>query len=856
MARFKKGLAVEDVLGTSFDTRGSLMPEFASARSGQDASSGADLPEVTAAAAAAAVPAFTDGWAGNKWTEKPGNGAPASGTPPDSGIPGKPDGVGNPGTGNGGVGNPDPGGDKPDNSGNPGNGNGGVGNPDPGGDNPGNGNGGEGNPDAGGPGNGNGGEGNPNPGGGGSDKPGAPTPPDILLLNLDSADYVANYTFSINDISGGFDGATVATDPSIINFDLSKETKEGVTLYAIDSEFGFYTTDFVGAQDKVRDDDYAEGWAGNLTGPAGEVIGLAVADAPTDTLLTPARFGTWLQGIGGNSVKASTEHYTVMQAVLSDQQYPGDSSGLYQLDDDLRIVDFKVLADGMPDLDVNGNLQEDVLHDFYVRQMVQALEAAEAGGPLPDIDFDRDGSADIYSAYMAEIDFEGVTHTVAAVDVGADGSIDFHDGALNGFGTFGIADVLEPNESTILQDIAYGDDYSVTLKDDGKLLYRWGNMIKRPNDVRIDAKMELPDEWQVEDADGLKPLYLVTQAELLVNHTVTNNPNDQIRPEDFENEAAIGILPTYTILNEGTDTEQWVSTADYYAGDGTLLPAGTVLRDMSLVDLAEGSTLGEIGALSSDLTGGFTEAWYTTMDREPFQADLNDDGTAYDIGPRWRLQPDKYGQDLPGVTIPIDPSDPLPVENGEEKYEVGADTTTVINLLDWAGTSPLTLSAGWMTNAGEVSGNGVNMTEEFDVAFYVKGDIKPVNLYDAQLVMNYEEVEVFDMGATITGTTDADVLVGKGNNDFELAVDGEKDLIVFGYGADTASGLGSNTVDGFMAYEDALGLIGFDLNPDNFEIHIGQELSAAGLEVSLDGIEFATLYGVTDTLGADDFYFA
>lgn len=892
MGRFKKGLRLEDVPGTSLEVDTSIAPLFASNRSARASLKEDTLPDVEnlvedvsvlpEAVAAAAVPAFEDGWAGNKWTEKPGNGAPANGTPPDSGTPGKPDTAGSPDNGNGGVGNPDPGGDTPNNgnggvgnpdpggdnpgngnggvgnpdAGGPGNGNGGVGNPDPGGDNPGNGNGGVGNPDAGGPGNGNGGEGNPNPGGGGSDKPGAPTPPDVLLLDIDTADYVASYTFSIDDITGDFDGSTVATDPTIINYDISKETKEGVTLYAIDSAFGFYTTDFVGAQDKVRDGDYAEGWAGNLTGPAGEIIGIAVSDAPTDTLSTPAQLGTWLQGIGGNSVKASTEHYTVMQAVLSDQAYPGDTSGLYQLDDDLKMIDFKVLSDGMPDLDANGNLQADVMHDFYINEMVQALSAADSADPLPSLDFDRDGTVDTYSAYMADIDFEGVTHTVAAVDIGSDGVIDFHDGPLNGFGVYGVVDILKPNESTILEDIAYGDDYSVTVKDDGKLLYRWGNMIKRPNDLRIDAKIELPDEWQETDANGLKPLYLVTGAELLVNHTVTNNPNDQIRPEDFENEAAIGTLPTYTILNEGTDQEQWVSTADYYAGDGTLLPAGTVLRDMSLVDLAQGSTLAEIGALSSDLTGGFTEAWYTTMDREPFQADLNDDGTAYDIGPRWRLQPDKYGQDLPSVTIPIDPSDPLPVENGEEKYEVGADTTTVINLLDWAGTSPLTLSAGWMTDAGEVSVNGLNMTEDFDIAFYVKGDIKPVNLYDVQLVMNYEEVQVNGTGETVIGGAEADVLVGMGSNTFQLAIDGESDLIIFGYGAETASAVGTNSVEGFMLGEDALGLIGFDLNRDNFEIHIGQEVSAEGLEVSLDGVEIAMLDGVTGLLGADDFYFA
>ena len=36
----------------------------------------------------------------------------------------------------------------------------------------------------------------------------------------------------------------------------------------------------------------------------------------------------------------------------------------------------------------------------------------------------------------------------------------------------------------------------------------------------------------------------------MVNHHITNNPNDQLRPEDLENEAATGRKPSYTI--EGT----------------------------------------------------------------------------------------------------------------------------------------------------------------------------------------------------------------------------------------------------------------------------------------------------------------
>ena len=38
--------------------------------------------------------------------------------------------------------------------------------------------------------------------------------------------------------------------------------------------------------------------------------------------------------------------------------------------------------------------------------------------------------------------------------------------------------------------------------------------------------------------------------------------------------------------------------------------------------------------------------------------------------------------------------------------------------------------------AGSVTGNGLNRTQNFDVAFYVKGDQKPVTLYSAELVMS------------------------------------------------------------------------------------------------------------------------
>ena len=85
---------------------------------------------------------------------------------------------------------------------------------------------------------------------------------------------------------------------------------------------------------------------------------------------------------------------------------------------------------------------------------------------------------------------------------------------------------MEPNDNTDVQnDLAVTNDYSVTLKDDGKLLYRWGNMVKQPNDIRLRAMMDLPAEWKERDDDGNLPDIEVHSAFLVVDHLVTNNPN-------------------------------------------------------------------------------------------------------------------------------------------------------------------------------------------------------------------------------------------------------------------------------------------------------------------------------------------
>ncbi|ODM49869.1 hypothetical protein A9320_12585 [Ruegeria sp. PBVC088] len=608
--------------------------------------------------------------------------------------------------------------------------------------------------------------------------------------------YTTTHVFSTDDVTGTFDGLTqgdvLPGEAPVVDFTATPMvTKEGVMLYPVDSEFGFYVTDFVGAEEKIRDYDYAEGWVGDLTGPAGEQLGIVVSDAPTDSFRTPAVLGTWLSGLGFNTVKASTEHYSVMQNILSDQKYPDDPDAVYQLDDNL------ILLSQNPDWD--GQYVSDLLAD-----------------PV----------------------------TYGVTDRNDDGVLD-------------IRDLLNPNESTIEYDIAYSTDYSVTLKDDGKLLYRWGNTVKRPNDIRLEATMDLPDEWSDTDPDnGLIPLYKVTAAELVTNHTITNNPNDQIRPEDFENEAAIGKLPTYTIITDynldgNGPREVWVTTDDYYAGDGTLYPAGTILKDEWLAQQAAVSSLAAGGLASEDLLEGYTNAWYTTMDREPFEADFDANGD-YISGPRWRLQTDKYGQDLPGVVIPIDPSDPLPITSDEVKYEVGADDTTVINLLDWGlPVSPLSISAGWQNNSGLATANGLNMTDGFDVAFYIKGDIKPATLYDTTLLMEYEEIPIHDEAVAINGTAEADHLVGQGGNTF-TGGDGD-DLFVLSYGKDGDTVFATSTINDFIDGEDVIGLIDLGVNDVNFDSKITQTVVGGNLEISIDGNRIAVLAGVTEELTIEDF---
>ena len=541
---------------------------------------------------------------------------------------------------------------------------------------------------------------------------------------------------------------------------------EATTLYPIDSTFGFEVIPFALAIDKVRDGVYAEGWVGNVM-EGDQVIGLEFSDAETDTFLVPAGLGTWCTGLGGASVKCSTEHYTVMEHVLTchetvpylyadpdsgEQQKiydPHDPAALLvdcadkQLDNNLRVLNSETETPGLDPSDIDG--------------LVVGTDAfdPDTGAIIPVIDW-----------------------------VGLKGIADPDE----------VLSYLEPNESTILDDISYGDDYSVTAKDDGKPLYRWGNLIKRPNDIRVFTRLTVPKPWRnqrnmasVNDGKG----YRVLKAHLYIDHKITNNPNDQIRPEDLENEAAIGRLPGYDVVGD-----KWLSDRDCYQGNGVEILEDTVLRngDFAIPDTDVDTHVWENNpyAWSTDLREGLTNGWYTTVDREPFEwsYDTNGDGVADEsyrtpqdpapgtllTGPRWRLTPPKFGQDIPGLEIPGSLTDPAlelayqcsppPYQKNLIKYDVGAPVTTVIDLLDWSaddersidGESPLVWSRGWTSNGSfndgtvtnpdvEIVGdtisavtvNGAPVSTGFDLSIYIKGDRKPTAVYNARLDIEWDD---------------------------------------------------------------------------------------------------------------------
>ena len=540
------------------------------------------------------------------------------------------------------------------------------------------------------------------------------------------------HIFSMDDVQGGFNGSTygsvgtsqvssifcgVAGSPGCPADIKPLTDKDGTVLYPVDSEFGFYVSDSLGAQQKAIDGDYKEGFAGNIIGEGGVLAGIRISNASTDVYKVPAGMGSWCRGLGGTMVKCSTEHYTVMEHVLS-------------------------------------------CFETVPYRYADAVTGVQAVQTLPD---GRE-----YNCDNAQLD--DVLNIIAN---GVDTGMQLTDA------TVGVQ--MGANDlTTITDNYAKGKDYSVTLKDDGKPLYMWGTAIKRPNDLRMYAKIALPEVWKVAGAD-----FAITSAKLVVKHVVTNNPNDQLRPEDLENEAAIGRLPSVKVTK--TDKgEVWTSLKSCYEGDGdlidadegsaeaTFIEAGTVLKNTPFA--VDGTDPTEPLPFSADLRNGYTNAGYTTVDREPFEwaylknADMAETTGIYEFvsspvpnptlglltsGPRWRLKPNKFGQDLPGLEIPLNECTPPPYQNDNIKYEVGAPVTTVINLLDWdtegRGPSPLATSKGWVdvTQNGfvkigqtvdgvSVSTNGLPMTNDFDLAVYVKGDKKPTSVYSAQLFINIE----------------------------------------------------------------------------------------------------------------------
>ena len=626
--------------------------------------------------------------------------------------------------------------------------------------------------------------------------------------------FESSHGFSIDDIQGAFNGSTygdagAVTDPTIIcdvpggiacppTAEVGPVIdKQGVPLYPIDSEFGFYIVDFLGAAQKFRDDNYLEGWAGNFTDLLGS--GLKVSNQATDTYKVKPPYGTWCRGLGGNSVKCETEHYTVMEHVLSCHEV----IPYLFADPVLGTQEIQSFADLIPP----GYPNEPP----YELPAQSTFDCALAG--LDDTQFVVSGGV--------------VTDTLLTSNQSPPEGQMF------------------PNDlTTVLDNYSVSNDYTITLKADGKPDYHWGTLIKRPNDIRMYARFDVPPEWTATDAPPQG--YAVTRALLYVNHWITNNPNDQLRPEDIENEAATGRKPSYRVdpadpASPDPSVTVWKSTVPCYEGDAdiidteeggtdpTFIGVGTYLKntpwaytDLQLPDpegCLEGDNCNNPQPLSSDLTGGFTNAFYTSINRDPFEwsyrpADSAPNefnfigcagpvedpafaGTCQDdldnpypdvtnlvlvSGPRWRLKANKFGQDLPGLEIPLVECSPPPFERDNIKYEVGEPTTTVINLLDWADEngngiqddSPLANSLGWVdltvvpvdptdpsagctllhnpaieiVNVDEgtcnviagqppITNNGLPMTNGFDLAVYVKGDRKSTALYDASLVIEY-----------------------------------------------------------------------------------------------------------------------
>jgi len=393
------------------------------------------------------------------------------------------------------------------------------------------------------------------------------------------------HVFSINDVQSTFNDDRWVNNKDVLCghdesnnacTDILPMTSGPNTLYPIDSVFGFEVVDFVGAAQKTIDGIYAEGFAGNyqvgsggatgvdqLGNPVDESTdtaewplltgGLMLSSPDTAVFKTPARLGTWCAGLGGATVKCDSEHFVVMEHALSCHE----------------TIPYLYAQENGTQLD---------------------LIDPETGLPLDPAVSCADAKLD-NELFVIE---DGV---VTGTPLGNDG---------------GVPDLI-PNESSVRKDIAVSDDYSITKKDDGKPLYRWGNVMKRPTDVRVYANMELPAAWKQGQ------VYNVTKAELRIRHWITNSPNDQVRAEDMENEGASGVIPEYVEDGNGdwrAARDCWESDGDAIDGSSGTLTDRTLYRDVAQTYYDPTSAdnpvvSGNPIAFSEDLKEGFTNAWYT-----------------------------------------------------------------------------------------------------------------------------------------------------------------------------------------------------------------------------------------------------
>ena len=148
------------------------------------------------------------------------------------------------------------------------------------------------------------------------------------------------HVFSIDDVMGDFEGTTfgptgISQDPSIIcGLDGGVACpdgigpvldKSGVMLYPVDSEYGFYIVDFLGAQGKARDGDYLEGFVGNIV-EEGVVTGIQVSNAATEKYKVKPPLGTWCQGLAAlrsNARQSTTPRWSTCSAAM--RRFPTSS---------------------------------------------------------------------------------------------------------------------------------------------------------------------------------------------------------------------------------------------------------------------------------------------------------------------------------------------------------------------------------------------------------------------------------------------------------------------------------------------------------------------------------------------------